>query len=186
MWRGRLLLNGELNTGMVQDKVYNDQFARSVNEPGITDVTRKTASEAKKHWSDVMKSGQYFSTYIGHAGPTTYSKYAHLWTSSDVMSTTYPHLPIMTTACCDVARYDGGVQGIVSEEQVQSGEVRIFAPEGFEEHAVSENVFAGRAMARRASYQYGTLIEPGSIGSLCMALRSVTALPDGVPPMKKL
>lgn len=107
-----LLLNGELNTGMVQDKVYNDQFARSVNEPGITDVTRKTASEAKKHWSDVMKSGQYFSTYIGHAGPTTYSKYAHLWTSSDVMSTTYPHLPIMTTACCDVARYDGGVQGI--------------------------------------------------------------------------
>lgn len=33
-------------------------------------------------------------------------------------------------------------------------------PEGFIEHAVSENVYVGNAMARRAAYQYGTFIKP--------------------------
>lgn len=107
-----LLLQNELNTGMAFDKVYNDQFARAANESDVADVTRRTASEAKQHWSDVMKAGQYFSTYIGHAGPTAYTKYAHMWTSNDVLNTSYSRLPIMSTACCDVARYDGGVQGI--------------------------------------------------------------------------
>ena len=39
----------------------------------------------------------------------------------------------------------GGVCGIVDEEDVTSGAVTIIAPEGFEEHAVSENVYAGTA-----------------------------------------
>ena len=39
----------------------------------------------------------------------------------------------------------GGVKGIVSEEEVQAGNVQI-APEGFEKHAVSENIYAGTAM----------------------------------------
>lgn len=37
----------------------------------------------------------------------------------------------------------GGVKGVVSAEQVHSGEVPIWAPAGFLEHAVSENVLAG-------------------------------------------
>ena len=64
----------------------------------------------------------------------------------------------------------GGVEGIVSEEQVEEEGILIIAPEGFEEHAVSENVYAGTAMARRASYQYGTLLEPGEKGSLCIGI----------------
>jgi alkyl sulfatase BDS1-like metallo-beta-lactamase superfamily hydrolase len=44
----------------------------------------------------------------------------------------------------------GGVKGVVSQEEVTAGRVRIIAPEGFTEHAVSENVYAGTAMARRA------------------------------------
>ena len=64
----------------------------------------------------------------------------------------------------------GGVEGIVSEDQVENGEVLIIAPEGFEEHAVSENLFAGNAMARRASYQYGTLLEGSDTGSLCIGI----------------
>ncbi len=64
----------------------------------------------------------------------------------------------------------GGVEGIVSEEQVAEEEILIIAPEGFEEHAVSENVYAGNAMARRASYQYGTLLEGGEKGSLCIGI----------------
>ena len=60
----------------------------------------------------------------------------------------------------------GGVKGIVSEEDVLAGRVEIIAPEGFEKHAVSENVYVGNAMGRRASYQYGTLLEGGETGSL--------------------
>lgn len=36
----------------------------------------------------------------------------------------------------------------------------ILAPNGFFEHSVSENVYVGNAMGRRASYQYGSFIKP--------------------------
>ena len=36
----------------------------------------------------------------------------------------------------------------------------ILAPAGFYDHAVSENVYLGNAMGRRASYQYGSFIKP--------------------------
>src|SRR5262249_17514844 len=52
----------------------------------------------------------------------------------------------------------GGVKGIVSEEEVKSGRVRIIASPGFLEHAVSENVIAGNVMNRRATYMYGSLL----------------------------
>ena len=64
----------------------------------------------------------------------------------------------------------GGVKGIVSEDDVLSGKVQIIAPEGFEEYAVSENIYAGTAMGRRASYQYGTLLEAGDTGTLCIGI----------------
>lgn len=64
----------------------------------------------------------------------------------------------------------GGVKGVVSEEAVLAGDVEVIAPDGFEEHAVSENVYAGTAMGRRASYQYGTILEPGEKGSLCIGI----------------
>ena len=52
----------------------------------------------------------------------------------------------------------GGVLGVLPEGR---GEVPIIAPEGFMEHAVSENVYAGTAMTRRASYMYGDVVGPG-------------------------
>ena len=64
----------------------------------------------------------------------------------------------------------GGVLGIVTEQQVEDEGILIVAPEGFEEHAVSENVYAGNAMGRRASYQYGTMLEGGEKGSLCIGI----------------
>ncbi len=60
----------------------------------------------------------------------------------------------------------GGVRGVVSEEDVKQGRVRIFAPEGFMEHAVSENVIAGNAMTRRAMYMYGTNLPVGPTGHI--------------------
>lgn len=64
----------------------------------------------------------------------------------------------------------GGVKGVVDEKDVLSGAIPVFAPEGFEKHAISENVYAGNAMGRRAAYQYGTLLEGGETGSLAIGI----------------
>jgi len=48
-----------------------------------------------------------------------------------------------------------GVKGVTTDAAVASGAVQIIAPEHFMEHALSENVYVGTAMQRRASYQYG-------------------------------
>ncbi|MFF0488574.1 alkyl/aryl-sulfatase [Nocardia sp. NPDC004068] len=64
------------------------------------------------------------------------------------------------------ADHFGGVKGFVSQDEVDSGAVRIFAPEGFLEHAVSENVFAGTAMNRRAGYMYGAALARGPQGQV--------------------
>jgi alkyl sulfatase BDS1-like metallo-beta-lactamase superfamily hydrolase len=60
----------------------------------------------------------------------------------------------------------GGVKGVVSEADVTAGKVKIIVPDGFLEHAVSENVYAGNAMGRRAQYMYGVLLEKGPEGQL--------------------
>jgi alkyl sulfatase BDS1-like metallo-beta-lactamase superfamily hydrolase len=56
------------------------------------------------------------------------------------------------------ADHYGGVKGIVTPESVANGKVKIIAPEGFLSAAVSENVYAGNAMSRRATYMYGALL----------------------------
>jgi alkyl sulfatase BDS1-like metallo-beta-lactamase superfamily hydrolase len=58
----------------------------------------------------------------------------------------------------------GGVRGIVDDADVRAGRVQIIAPRGFMAHAVSENVHAGNAMARRFMYQYGILLPASPFG----------------------
>jgi alkyl sulfatase BDS1-like metallo-beta-lactamase superfamily hydrolase len=58
----------------------------------------------------------------------------------------------------------GGVRGVTSDEAVASGEVEIIAPVGFLEAAIAENVVAGPAMLRRASYMYGRLLPGDPLG----------------------
>ncbi|WP_029116254.1 alkyl/aryl-sulfatase [Mycobacterium sp. URHB0044] len=60
----------------------------------------------------------------------------------------------------------GGVLGVTSQADVDAGKVVVLAPEGFIEHAVQENVYAGTAMARRASYMYGTVLARGARGQV--------------------
>jgi alkyl sulfatase BDS1-like metallo-beta-lactamase superfamily hydrolase len=60
----------------------------------------------------------------------------------------------------------GGVKGVVSEGDVNNGKVKILAPEGFMQHAISENVYAGNAMARRSLYMYGALLPRGENGQI--------------------
>lgn len=60
----------------------------------------------------------------------------------------------------------GGVKGIVSQADVDAGKVQIIAPKGFLEEAVSENVIAGVAMSRRATFQFGYGLTPGVDGQI--------------------
>jgi alkyl sulfatase BDS1-like metallo-beta-lactamase superfamily hydrolase len=60
----------------------------------------------------------------------------------------------------------GGVLGVTSQAEVDAGVVAVLAPEGFTAHAVQENVYAGPAMTRRATYMYGTLLARGPQGQV--------------------
>ncbi len=66
---------------------------------------------------------------------------------------------------CHVDHF-GGVRGVVDEADVTSGKVKIYAPVGFIEKAISENVMAGPAMLRRAEYMYGNLLPPSATGQV--------------------
>jgi alkyl sulfatase BDS1-like metallo-beta-lactamase superfamily hydrolase len=66
----------------------------------------------------------------------------------------------------------GGVMGVLPDG---AGEVPILAPQGFLEHAVSENVYAGVAMARRAVYMYGPNLDPSPTGQVSTGLGIATS-----------
>ncbi len=59
------------------------------------------------------------------------------------------------------ADHFGGVRGVLSEQQIETGSIPIIAPKGFAEEAISENVLAGPAMARRAAYMFGAILPAG-------------------------
>lgn len=60
----------------------------------------------------------------------------------------------------------GGVRGIANEADVKAGKVAIIAPDHFLKETASENVMAGAAMGRRATYQFGTTLTPGPRGQM--------------------
>lgn len=68
-----------------------------------------------------------------------------------------------------------GVKGVTTQEDVDAGRVPVLAPEGFTEHAVAENVYAGTAMARRAAYMYGAALARGPQGQVGAGLGQTTA-----------
>jgi alkyl sulfatase BDS1-like metallo-beta-lactamase superfamily hydrolase len=60
----------------------------------------------------------------------------------------------------------GGVRGVVGDADVKSGKVQVIAPDGFMEAVSGENVLAGMPMARRAQFQFGTLLPRGPRGQV--------------------
>ncbi len=104
------LVSTTQNTGLEINKAYVDMFPRAVNETAISEDSR-TSSEARRQLAELLERGQFYGTYVGHAGYRNLTK-SRMWSSTDAQNTTYTHLPIMMTACCDVARYDSDVRGI--------------------------------------------------------------------------
>ncbi|MCO7273579.1 alkyl/aryl-sulfatase [Cellulosimicrobium cellulans] len=69
----------------------------------------------------------------------------------------------------------GGVRGVTTQEDVDAGRVPIIAPAEFTEHAASENVYAGTAMARRSAYMFGAALARGPQGALGTGLAQTVA-----------
>jgi len=69
----------------------------------------------------------------------------------------------------------GGVLGVTTQAEVDAGRVAVLAPEGFIGHAVQENIYAGTAMTRRASYMYGALLDRGPRGQVGCGLGQNTS-----------
>jgi alkyl sulfatase BDS1-like metallo-beta-lactamase superfamily hydrolase len=64
----------------------------------------------------------------------------------------------------------GGVGGVATAADAAAGKVKVIAPEGFLEHAVSENIIAGPAMSRRARFQFGITLPRGPEGEMTSGL----------------
>ncbi|MFD9858755.1 alkyl/aryl-sulfatase [Streptomyces alboflavus] len=76
----------------------------------------------------------------------------------------------------------GGVLGLFEDGRLPDG-VDVIAPEGFLEHSVSENVYAGNAMQRRAMFMYGPLLERSAQGQVDAGLgKSMSAGSSGLLP----
>lgn len=75
----------------------------------------------------------------------------------------------------------GGAPGVIAPEE---GGVPILAPEGFLEHSVVENVYAGPAMLRRGMYYSGANLGTGPMGVVGMGLGPTVSVgtPGLVPP----
>lgn len=87
-----------------------------------------------------------------------------------------PHKPVVAVVYTHShADHYGGVKGVTNEADVKSGKVKIFAPDGFLQEAVSENVLAGTAMSRRTTYQYGPLLPRSAKGQLDAGLGKTTS-----------
>ncbi len=73
----------------------------------------------------------------------------------------------------------GGVGGVTNAADAAAGAVKIIAPEGFLEHAVSENIIAGPAMLRRARFQFGLTLPRNSEGEMTSGLGPCPSLGSG-------
>ncbi|TWS22842.1 MBL fold metallo-hydrolase [Tsukamurella sputi] len=78
----------------------------------------------------------------------------------------------------------GGAHGVTTADEVAAGRCAVIAPAGFMEEAVAENVYAGTAMTRRATYMYGAALPKEARGTVGSGLGQTTSLGDKglIPP----
>lgn len=74
------------------------------------------------------------------------------------------------------ADHFAGVLGVVTPEQVESGEVQVIAPADYVNESLSENVLAGNVMNRRATYMYGNLLPPSPTGFVTTGLGAALSM----------
>lgn len=73
------------------------------------------------------------------------------------------------------ADHYAGILGVIDEEDALNGNVQVIAPIGFMKETVSESVYAGNAMARRAGLQYGGVMPSSPFGQVDSAIGKALA-----------
>lgn len=68
-----------------------------------------------------------------------------------------------------------GVGGLITEDDYNKDDFQIYAPQGFLENAVSENVYAGNAMSTRAAFMYGIPLGKSPTGQVDAGLGKATS-----------
>lgn len=81
-----------------------------------------------------------------------------------------------------------GIDAILENAPNTSGQIEIIGPKGFFEDAVSENLMAGVAMGRRATYMYGRSLPKNEKGNIGTGLGQTTATGTTglVPPTREI
>ncbi len=107
------VIENSVGVSMNVDKVYVEMYPRATetSEPGLS-LSKRTTLVGREKFKEDWLRGEFFASYVGHSGGGILTKEAKLWRTADVKSTKNEHLPIMTTASCDVAQYDSDSRGI--------------------------------------------------------------------------
>ena len=74
------------------------------------------------------------------------------------------------------ADHFAGILGVLDTDQAADQSVPIIAPKHFVDEALSENVMAGNAMQRRATYMYGNLLKASPTGYVTTGLGSAVSM----------
>ncbi|MBR1804554.1 MAG: type IX secretion system sortase PorU, partial [Muribaculaceae bacterium] len=114
MWQAQVLgdeIEKTYNVKLNQYKAFIPLCPNAVDEPLVAE-DKRTSPEATRYMEQALNNGAYYASYVGHAGHSVFTQSSRLWTTSKVNSTSYKHIPIMTTACCDAAPFDQNVRGI--------------------------------------------------------------------------
>ncbi|WP_411129067.1 alkyl/aryl-sulfatase [Streptomyces sp. x-19] len=146
LWRNALL---NMNTGLfevVENAVYQ---VRGMDLSNITFLEDPTGAS-----QEIVVVDPLISEECAAAALQLYRKHRGRTRSIRAVLFTHSHLD-----------HYGGVLGLFPDRKVPE-RVDVIAPEGFLEHAVSENVYAGNAMQRRALFMYGTLLERSTQGQV--------------------
>ncbi len=69
----------------------------------------------------------------------------------------------------------GGARGVIHEDDVKAGRVRVIAPDKFLDEVTKENVLIGSPMLRRAIFQFGPMLPRGPFGQVDAGLGKVTS-----------
>jgi alkyl sulfatase BDS1-like metallo-beta-lactamase superfamily hydrolase len=104
--------------------------------------------------------------------------------------TNVSHDPVVAIICTHshIDHYNG-IPGILESEgktiapdtssPASDGKILLYAPSGFYEESLSENLFLGNSMVRRADYMYGSYLPKGERGHIGSGLGKTTGFGTG-------
>lgn len=156
LWRNALL---NMNCGLyevVENSVYQVRGGDMANVSFLEDPTQNSRDiVVVDPLQCIETAASALEMYLNERGPRT------------IVAIIYTH--------CHADHY-GGARGLfTATDGVPEESVKIYAPDGFLEHAVSENVYAGNAMTRRALFMYGGLLPRGARGQVDAGLGKAMA-----------